>query len=264
MLLRTGDIMSNELINFLRPFGLIVIENFGKLKGADFLSALEKAYIKQGLDATWFDENRSYLVLLIDKLITNAISDWLEVQYQNYPHATERAGTKVIAGKVENLNETSASSMYSYSEKNGWGLWRSTGMEGGKKLQTIYLHGETEPYYVIWGSESIGIRKFNIIDFEWEQKSTFRVIVKRTLEGHGDGFGGSKPITVHKIHYPSIRSAHSRIKPAIGYSAICSRIRSGLTPEEAFDKPNMRTNSSINKLGVVVHKEQWGNPHRKI
>ncbi|MFM5568696.1 hypothetical protein ACET8I_19395 [Aeromonas veronii] len=192
------------------------------------------------------------------------MSDWLEKQYVNYPHATYREGNKVISGKVETVTESSASSMYSHAVLEGWKLWHASGMAGGKKLQTILLHDEIVPYFIVWGKDSIGVRQFNIIDFEWEEKNGYRVIKKKTLEGHGEGFSNSKSVTIHQIHYPSIRSAYFRIKPSVSYSTVCARLRNNFSPEDAFGKPSMKENSDINKFGVVIRKENWVKSHRKL
>lgn len=249
--------MNNNFIELLRPYALIVIEQYGKLKNTDFFPKLQLVLIENGIEPTWLESNIIEISILTNKLIENAISDWLEKQFLNYPHPTIRNKQEIISGKVASVDESSASSMYSYSSTYGWDLWSASGMAAGKKLQAIILYDEIEPYYTVWGKDSIGIRKFNIIDFKWEQKKGFRIITKKTLEGHGDGFSGSKSVIVHKVHYPSIRSAYARINPAITYSAICTRLRNGLPPDEAFDKPNMRINSDINKLGVVVKKDIW-------
>ncbi|HHX8659461.1 TPA: hypothetical protein ACVO40_003978 [Vibrio diabolicus] len=195
--------MSKELIEFLRPYALLVIEQNGKIKAADFYQKLLLTCKNCGVDESWIESNSHQISIFTQKLIDVALYDWLEKQYKNYPHPTVRDGNKVISGKVESVSETSASSMYSYSEQCGWDLWRASGMSGGKKLQEITLHDEANSYYVVWGKDAIGVRQFNIIDFEWVDKNGYQIIVKKTLEGHGEGFGNSKSVTVNQVHYPS-------------------------------------------------------------
>ncbi|ENQ8749356.1 hypothetical protein ACEWBS_22400 [Vibrio parahaemolyticus] len=256
--------MSKELIEFLRPYALLVIEQNGKIKAADFYQKLLLTCKNCGVDESWIESNSHQISIFTQKLIDVALCDWLEKQYKNYPHPTVRDGNKVISGKVESVSETSASSMYSYSEQCGWDLWRASGMSGGKKLQEITLHDEANSYYVVWGKDAIGVRQFNIIDFEWVDKNGYQIIVKKTLEGHGEGVGNSKSVTVNQVHYPSIRSAYARIYPQVTYSTVCARLRKGQTPEDAFDKPSMRLNSDINKLGIVVRKDNWVKSRRSI
>ncbi len=256
--------MSKELIEFLRPYALLVIEQNGKIKAADFYQKLLLTCKNCGVDESWIESNSHQISIFTQKLIDVALCDWREKQYKNYPHPTVRDGNKVISGKVESVSETSASSMYSYSEQCGWDLWRASGMSGGKKLQEITLHDEANSYYVVWGKDAIGVRQFNIIDFEWVDKNGYQIIVKKTLEGHGEGFGNSKSVTVNQVHYPSIRSAYARIYPQVTYSTVCARLRKGQTPEDAFDKPSMRLNSDINKLGIVVRKDNWVKSRRSI
>ncbi|MGY0146564.1 hypothetical protein [Edwardsiella tarda] len=256
--------MSKELIDFLRPYALLVMEQDGKMKAADFYQKLLFICKSSGVDYSWIESNAPQISILTHKLIDVAVCDWLEKQYINYPHPTVRDGNKVISGKVASVSETSASSMYSYSEQCGWDLWSASGMSGGKKLQEITLHDEATPYYVVWGKDAIGVRQFNIIDFEWVGKNGYQIIVKKSLEGHGEGFGNSKSVTVNQVHYPSIRSAYARIKPKVTYSTVCTRLRNGLTPEDAFDKPSMRLNSDVNKLGIIVKKDNWVKSRRSI
>ncbi|WP_146008832.1 hypothetical protein [Vibrio parahaemolyticus] len=256
--------MRKKLIEFFRPYALLVIEQNGKIKAADFYQKLLLTCKNCGVDESWIESSSHQISIFTQKLIDVALCDWLEKQYKNYPHPTVRDGNKVISGKVESVSETSASSMYSYSEQCGWDLWRASGMSGGKKLQEITLHDEANSYYVVWGKDAIGVRQFNIIDFEWVDKNGYQIIVKKTLEGHGEGFGNSKSVTVNQVHYPSIRSAYARINPQVTYSTVCARLRKGQTPEDAFDKPSMRLNSDINKLGIVVRKDNWVKSRRSI
>lgn len=256
--------MSKELIDFLRPYALLVMEQDGKMKAADFYQKLLFICKSSGVDYSWIESNSPQISILTHKLIDVAVCDWLEKQYINYPHPTVRDGNKVISGKVASVSEVSASSMYSYSEQCGWDLWSASGMSGGKKLQEITLHDEATPYYVVWGKDAIGVRQFNIIDFEWVGKNGYQIIVKKSLEGHGEGFGNSKSVTINQVYYPSIRSAYARIKPKVTYSTVCTRLRNGLTPEDAFDKPSMRLNSDVNKLGIIVKKDNWVKSRRSI
>lgn len=166
-------LMNNNFIELLRPYALIVIEQYGKLKNTDFFPKLQLVLIENGIEPTWLESNIIEISILTNKLIENAISDWLEKQFLNYPHPTIRNKQEIISGKVASVDESSASSMYSYSSTYGWDLWSASGMAAGKKLQAIILYDEIEPYYIVWGKDSIGIRKFNIIDFKWEQKKAF-------------------------------------------------------------------------------------------
>ncbi|HGS4606499.1 TPA: hypothetical protein ACMDTS_003481 [Vibrio cholerae] len=254
----------NEIVEYLRVYALKVVELYGKMKSHEFLEQLEKIYVGSGNNHEWFIANKFNISIAANKLIQVAVSDWLKKQYDMYPFKTVRENNIVVSGKVSDVESISASSMHTLSQQIGWSMWTNTGMRSGKKLQVIHLHDEIEPYYVTWSKEAIGVRQYNIVDFKWENKNGFRVLIKNTIEGHGEGFGGSKPITINSIHYPSIKSAYSRIQPAVSYSTICTRLRKNMSPEDAFYLSNQRADSDINKLGVIVKKDPWVRTNQKI
>lgn len=168
------------------------------------------------------EEQRKYYYINAPKQVITQNDDKVIVEY----------------GRVKDvINKT-----YSDFVREGVMDWKSYDeyeMASKKKCQIITLEDDKREFRVVFGINSIGVKKWDVIKFKGfkvEVDETVVIIPSISCIGGINRFNIAKPITVDSTFYPSITAAYDIIRPEFTYGHIAKLIRDGMDPNQAFFK----------------------------
>lgn len=159
-------------------------------------------------------------------------------------------------GRVKNISEMTYHDFFKEG-KIDWNSYNEHRMGSRKKCQKITLENDNREFRVVFGVNSIGVKKLDVIKFTGVVNGEVVNIPSISSVSGINTFNISIPIRLAGNWYPSIAAAYVSNHPELSYGYITQLIRNGMAPDEAFLKTKQlnkgQVHGNIVKMPISKH-----------